>query len=531
LDDPDKLTLEVSRRIDDDIPLRVATRLTLDVSGRAREVRLGPVMLEGGIPLRIESQLPARLDDAGLLQVQLRPGRWELTLDAHHPGPVSALSLTEHEAPWPAQEVWAFAARPDLRQVEVIGADAVDPRQTRLPLDWQRLPAYLMRPGSSLTLEEMRRGSASADRLRLKRDLWLDYAADGFSLRDQITGSLEHSWRLDVYPVLSLGQVRVGGEPRFITALERDDGRARVGVEVRQGRLDLLADARLERAPQGLSVRLPASGWALQFDRISTRLHLPPGWDLLAVQGVDNLPDSWLGRWSLFDLFLVLIIALALGRLWGWHWGAVALLTLALIWQEPGAPRLVWLQVLVAAALLRVLPTDPAQRVLLRLRWLVALYYRVALLALAIIALPFLVTEMRDGLFPQLEQRGALARLGSGADLALQDEAQEATAPAAANVWKSREAASDKSMQSRGGLAISPRMAAAASRNPCRRWTLAHWCRPVPVCRTGDGAVSNWAGPDQWRPIIRSDYGCCRPCSRCRLPWRASCSYCCSVCG
>ena len=484
--DPDSLTLEVARRVDDDIPLRVATRLSLDVSGRAREVRLGPVTLEGGIPLRIDSPLPARLDEAGLLQVQLRPGRWIVTVESHHPRPVSALNLPGHPAPWPEQEVWVFAARPDLRQVEVLGVDAVDPRQTRLPKDWQRLPAYLLRAGTGMTLEQLRRGSASADRLRLQRDLWLDYGADGFSLRDHIKGSLEQSWRLDVDPVLQLGQVRVGGEPRFITELAADQGPARVGVEVRQGQLDLLADARLDRAPAGLSALLPASGWAMQFDAISTRLHLPPGWDLLAVQGVDNLPDSWLGRWSLLDLFLVLIITLAVGRLWGWHWGAVALLTLALIWQEPGAPRFVWLNVLVAAALLRVLPTDPAQRVFARLRWLIGLYYRIALLALAIIALPFLVTEMRDGLFPQLDQRGAIARLGPGSDLMLRDGLQDQIEPAETPVAPSSDAAGYKSWALRRKL------------DSITDYGLSSVAKPLPTMDPG-AMVQTGVGVPSWR--------------------------------
>lgn len=442
--EPDTLALEVARRIDDDVPLRVRTRLSLDVSGQSREVLLGPVPLDGGIPLRIDSPLPARLSDptaesasgadadqqrTGMLQVQVRPGRWELTLDSYHPDPVDALSLTGHPAPWPEQEVWVFASRPDLRQVEILGADLVDPRQTRLPADWRSLPAYLMRPGETLRLEQLRRGAAAADRVRLERELRLDFTGDAFSVRDHLQGRLEQRWRLDAEPVLALGQVRVDGQPRFITRLAGEG--AVEGVEVRNGRLDLVADARIDSGPVAFGVDLPGSGWALPLDSVSTRLHLPPGWDLLAVDGVDNLPDSWLARWSLLDIFLVLIAALAIAKLWGWQWGLLGLLTLALIWQEPGAPRWVWLHVLAATALLRVLPVgsvpereasaasttaptpktsataSPGGRGPRWLRGLLTLYYRGALLVLVLIALPFLITQMRDGLFPQLDRHGA----------------------------------------------------------------------------------------------------------------------------
>jgi len=55
----------------------------------------------------------------------------------------------------------------------------------------------------------------------------------------------------------------------------------------------------------------------LDFQVLRTWLHLPPGWDLLVVSGVDNLPDTWLYRWILLDLFLVFVIALAAARFWG----------------------------------------------------------------------------------------------------------------------------------------------------------------------------------------------------------------------
>ena len=433
--EPDTLTLEVARRIDDAVPLRVRTRLSLDVSGQTREVSLGPVLLAGGIPLRIDSPLPARFAGAGdlsavsasdvnpgdqvndkgsgRLQIQVRPGRWELTVDSYHPRPVDALPLGGHPVPWPAQEVWVFSAHPDLRQVEITGADLVDPRQTRLPADWRQLPAYLVRPGETLRLQQLRRGAAGADRVRLDRELRLDFSGDAFSVRDHLSGRLEQRWRLEAEPVLKLGQVRVDNQPRFITRLAGDD--ALEGVEVRNGRLDLIADARIDSGPVGLGVDLPGSGWALPLDGVATRLYLPPGWDLLAVDGVDNLPDSWLARWSLLDIFLVLVAALAVGRLWGWPWGLLGLLTLVLIWQEPGAPRWVWLHVLAATALLRVLPNGTVGesggpsgvRGLHWLRSLLQLYYRGALLVLVLIALPFLVTQMRDGLFPQLDRQGA----------------------------------------------------------------------------------------------------------------------------
>ncbi len=401
----DQLRFEVYRRVSDSLPLQVLTRLELEVSGRAREVRLGPVPLPGGIPLRVESALPTRIETDGTLRVQARPGRWELEVTAYHPGLVSTLARAMAPAPWPEREVWAFAAHPDLRQVEVSGVSALDPRQTRLPEDWSRLPVYLVGPQDRMTLTEQRRGDADPepDRLSLSRELWLDFDGLGYSVRDRISGDLNRVSRLETGADLDLGQVQVDGSPRLITRLGQDGA---PGVEVRQGRLDLIADGRLESQPE----RVPASGWALTFDDARGRLYLPPGWDLLAVSGVDNLPDTWLYRWSLLDLFLVLILTLGIGRIWGWGWGALGLAALALTWQSPGAPQLVWLHVLAAAALLRLLPKAPAQP---RLRTLVAWYWRLSLLALLVVGLPFLVSEIRGGLYPHLDRSASFAGLSS----------------------------------------------------------------------------------------------------------------------
>jgi hypothetical protein len=405
----DRLGIQVYRRIDDDLPLRLTTRLELEVAGLARLVTLGPVLLPGGIPLRVQSPIPSRLDQDGRLQLQLRPGSWVVELEAQHPGQVESLTRGPIDPPWPELEVWSFAARPDLRRVEPRGLTAVDPSQSGVPSDWSRLPAYRLGQGETLTLAIQRRGDPDPgpDRLSLSRDLWLDFDGGGYSIRDRIGGTLTRSWRLDLAPPLTLGQAQVEGEPRLITRLAEGDP---PGVEVRRGQLQLVADSRLE----GGAALIPVSGWGLDLGSIRARLHLPPGWDLLALSGVDNLPQSWLARWTLLDLFLVLILTLGVARLWGWPWGLVGLAALVLTWQVQGAPRIVWLHLLAAAALLQLLPQGPARATLGRLRILVLWYFRLSLLVLLVVGLPFLVGQVRDGIWPQLERPLLSLDMGPG---------------------------------------------------------------------------------------------------------------------
>ncbi|HEY7841042.1 MAG TPA: hypothetical protein VIC61_05695, partial [Gammaproteobacteria bacterium] len=335
-----------------------------------------------------------RLEPDGRLRVQVRPGRWVIRLTSRHPGETTALALPESPAPWPKEEVWVFDARNALRLVEIAGPAGVDPRQTGLPEEWHNLPAFLMPPGAEMKFMVVRRGDPEPepDNLALQRNLWLDFSGSGYTMQDTISGSMTRGWRLEAMPQFQLGRVSLDGLPQFITRMEGSD---RSGVEVRRGALNLSADSRWE---EGIG-DLPAIGWDQDFQSVATTLHLPPGWDLLSASGVDNVPDTWIKRWTLLDIFLVLIAALAVRGLWSWKPGLLALATLALIWHEPDAPRMVWLHLLAAIALLRVLPAG-------RFQWFARAYRNLALLALVVIAVPFMVNQVRTGLYPQLETWG-----------------------------------------------------------------------------------------------------------------------------
>ncbi len=74
------LDLQVFRQIIDEVPLQVLTYLELEVSGEQREVKLALPILQGFIPLQLQSVLPARLEPDGQLLVQIRPGRWQIEI-------------------------------------------------------------------------------------------------------------------------------------------------------------------------------------------------------------------------------------------------------------------------------------------------------------------------------------------------------------------------------------------------------------------------------------------------------------------
>ena len=381
----DRVGVQVFRMLDDTIPMQVTTLMRLDVSGNPREIMLEGVLIDGSTPMAVESPLPARLDAKGGVTVQARAGRWEIVVVARMAGPQHKISAGK--CPY-GDEVWSFQPRHAIRMVEVFDVPPLEPSQTELPAAWRRYPAYLIKAGSAMTLKEIRRGDPdpAPDRLSLNRTWWLDFDGSGFTLHDMVSGTLSRRWSLAVDAPLVLGRVAVDGRERVIT---EQGAEKKMGVELRRGHLNLEADARLPDR----STTISAAGWDHDFQAVAGVLNLPPGWRLFAAAGVDRVSDAWLQRWSLLDLFLLMIISLAVVKLRSWPWGLLALLTMALIWHEPGAPRLVWLHLLAVLALLPLLPVGWFRR-------LVMLWGIGSVAVLLVFAVPFIVQQIRWGSIP-----------------------------------------------------------------------------------------------------------------------------------
>ena len=426
----DTMKTTVFRLIEDDIPMRLITRILLEVSGRSREIRLASLLPDGATAMKIDSPLPIRVTHAGNLLVQARPGRWDLRVTVRLDGPVKTLSTGEGLY---GDEIWSFKAFNGLRMVKVLGAPTLEPSRTRMPDEWKGFPAYQLKPGAVLSFEVIRRGDPdpAPDQLDLARTWWLDFDGSGFTIHDRIGGTLSRTWYLSMEAPTELGRVAVDGQDQLIT-LQGD--RPSPGVQLRRGQLSLEADSRLVRT----SSIAPAIGWDHDFKSVRGVLHLPPGWTLFSAAGVDVPPGAWLQRWTLLDFFLVLIIAISAYKIRNRATGLLALATLVLTFHEPGAPRHVWLHLLAVAALLKYLPDGWFKTV-------VKLWGASAVVALIAITLPFMVQQVRTAIYPQLAQGGEgihyqPAATGSGVAL----ESQMAAAPKPASVGKRVRKAADK---------------------------------------------------------------------------------------
>lgn len=386
----DSVSLQTVRLVEDELPLTVTTAFDLRVAGRARAVELPLALLPGLRAMQLDSPLPTRLAEDGRLIVQARPGNWRIELRARLNAPVQALKLPEGA---PDEEVWVVKAAPELRLIRPEGPTSVDPRQVEMPEAWRALPAFRLKPGETLKLTELQRGNAkpAPDALKLERRLWLDFDGRGLTANDKFIGQLSASSRLTMPAPGQLGRAALNAQDQPITRLATDGP---AGFEARERNTRIEADSRWPAA--GI---LPASGWSVSVDKLQTLLQLPPGWRLLHAQGPSQASGAWIGLWTLWDFFFVLLAALAAFRLLGWRVGVLLGLALVLTWHTPGSPpAALWFGLLALTALARVLPTGRAQTAFARGRIAVAGM-------LALLLLPFAVQQVREAIYPSLDQQ------------------------------------------------------------------------------------------------------------------------------
>ena len=400
----DSLDLRVHRRLADGVPAMLSTQVQLRVAGQAREEILGPVLPAGFVPTALAGNWPARLDGEGRLHVLVQPGTSTLTLNARASTPLERVAARIAPAPWPPQEIWSYAADPAWRVSVANGATAVDPRQNGVPDAWLDLPAFALGADAALTIEQRSRGMAAdeGNRLRLQREMWLDFDGGGWFAHDRLSGSMLRGWRFDAAQPWTLERATADADDAALL-VTTGAGSGLSGVEWRLPAVDLDAGLRVAN-----SARLPVTGWQDNFDHVATVLHLPNGYRLVAAPGADRADGSWLSLWTLLDVFLAAILVLVAWRGLGMAGGLAALGYLLLGYQEPGAPVWLLLAAIVFAIIARELPGGGhLARAAIWLR-------RAALAALVLVALPFATAQLRQALHPQLEPSDAPAPAAQG---------------------------------------------------------------------------------------------------------------------
>jgi len=412
------LSIKVFRELDDSIPMIDQTIIKIKFAGKERELSLDNIFLEGFEPYNFNSSLPLQLNKNGQLKLQLRPGEWYLTFWSRSLKSKSELSLNKSRMSLPQQEIWIFKENHKNRYVKVSGVKQVDSSLIDIPRQLKKGSTYILKNNDIMKFSVTKRGLSHLDsnKLSLTRTMWLDFKGDAYTIKDQINGSMNKEWRLEMKRPYALGSAKVNGKNQLITNNKNSEFS---GVEIREGKLALTSEARF--ANDELSFK--NIGWNVDFNKASGKMHLPPGWESIALIGPDKTTGTWMSKWSLFKLFFVLIVAIGIGKIKNFKWGTIVFIGLSLLIHERGAPYTVWLHLLIAWAIALALKDKS------KIVKFVNMYRVAALVALVSISFPFIVGQIQETIYPTLEKqsnRSFYSKIGSGyASKSVKDHSEE----------------------------------------------------------------------------------------------------------
>lgn len=327
----DSISVEVFRKLIDGVPMVMDTQLVLSVSGSPREVRLGQLAWDGTEVANFNSPLPARIEDNGDVRIQLIPGKHTVSIRSLiKDSPDLLISPNKTTNSWPEFEYVSFQGDSNVRQAKITGAPSVDTSQTPIPNDWRDLPTYRLDSDAVLEITTEYRGdhSPAANQLTVQRNLWLDFEGGALTGLESVTGSMHRDWRLNASPDTAIGRAKVSDRPVLVT-----EHNGTQGVEIRSSSIDLSAVTRVD-SPSSFS----ATGWNEKVDSFSAVLHTPPGWRVLHASGVDGVSGTWVSRWDLWDIFLLLIVAAATRKLLGIKIAVLSVVTMIVCFHEKGMP-------------------------------------------------------------------------------------------------------------------------------------------------------------------------------------------------
>jgi hypothetical protein len=424
--------VKVYRELADGVPVTVTTLLRLEASGLARSITLAGAVPPGAVALALRSPVPARLGPDGSVVLDAGPGRFDVEVVARYPGKVDKLDPAI--APY-GREIWSYRADPKLRETRLEGPASVDPKTADVPERWQALPAYAVTAGAAVDIRELGRGlPPGRDALTLTREMWLDFSGQGLSVRDHLAGENRSAWTLSMLAPGELGRVDSDGRDQPVALLGKDGAR---GVELRTARLNLTA---WSRYPDARTV-LPAGGFDRELTNITASLNLAPGWALLAASGPDEVRGGLLSPWTLLDVFLALLLAVAAFSLRGPAAGLCLGLFLLLSWHEPDAPTGAWLGVLAGLALLRLAGDGGKLAGHAGFRRFAVFFSGLSFLALVVLSIPFVALQLRAAVAPQIVPHVAPSPISP---FRAEMEMAAAPAPAARPMQKARAGANAK---------------------------------------------------------------------------------------
>lgn len=377
--------IKIYRKLTDDIPLRLETRLQIIYSGKEKEIYIGKVLPENFSLLQIDSPLSVTQKDDGFY-VNLVSGEHTLKFFSYsfnNPSSINTKNLIKDNQ----TEYWSIQNNLNVRQIEIKSANSVDPKQAFIPNEWINLSAFSVK--EKIDIQTIRRGINLQNNLSYfsQRKSWYGFNDEKMTHFDNLNFSNNGKIFMTFDSSISPQEVVINNQPQMIVEHEKNQG-----IVLKQGNYSgtLQAQTNTEFSNKFISdSKQQLSAWSLT---------VAPRHRLIHVSGVDKAINSWSYNWNLYTIFAIFLISLSFYKLFGIPLALLSFSSIFLFQSNPFLAWTFWPTLLLMMALLKVLPEKN------KFTNLVKISTSITLVVLSFIFVQFTVEETRYIINPSLEE-------------------------------------------------------------------------------------------------------------------------------
>lgn len=300
-----EVNILVYRRLKDNMPLLLTTKIKIDYSGRPDEIKLGAILPKGFLLQNAQSDLKVYYKE-GSYWVSAVPGSHFIELNAFIPEDINYIEtagLVENIK----DEIWSFEANPNLRKVQLEAAIPVDSKQAAVPEEWQAFPAWQVK--DKLAIKTERRGGVFETPIKglTTKHSWYGLDGDILQTRDEmLLLNNDNPFIKFMTNNLKIESVKLNDENQLIVT---KDSHPTILLPKGENKLQVFSHSMIGSA-------IPSAVAQAEIEVNQWDLNLAPRYRLLMVKNA-TVRGSWIDAWSLYSIFFLCLLTIVCWKLLG----------------------------------------------------------------------------------------------------------------------------------------------------------------------------------------------------------------------
>ncbi len=350
------LDINVYRKLNTSVPNVLSTKLKITYSGKEVKKSLGKVLPDGFVFNQANSNLNIEYKNNEFF-VTLKNGEHLINIESFSFENLESINV-ESLVPSANQEIWSIEQNSNLRQVNIVAEQSVDPNQGNVPQEWRKFPSYLVK--NNLKIKNERQGVEENNKVKITINrksyygfsdgLWTNF--DNLNVNNmgsQILYKNNDESNLENFSVLQqdFGPKEKKEEPQSILKIDNKNG-----VLIPQGNFEAQSQSNSEQTSMSPNIYAGENIFSNWDVYLAPRLRA-----ITAYGDGDNIKttNTWSDNWNLYVMFSLFIITLIYYKLFGKKIAAMAFVGIVIFNTQFFAWPL-WTAILVSLGILKLLP-------------------------------------------------------------------------------------------------------------------------------------------------------------------------------